>query len=132
LVLCALPFGLTIEPVGLIVVLALVGLIGLTMASISYIAALSLKDENSYAPLVFTATLPLLLLSGVLLPLSLAPDWLRTIATFNPLSHAVDAARAIFLNHLSDSSVPLGVGLMGGLAAIAVVFAARSFGRAVA
>ncbi len=33
-----------------------------------------------------TVTLPLLLLSGVLLPLSLAPAWLRTIAAANPLS----------------------------------------------
>ncbi len=132
LVLVALPFGLHIQVVGLLVMLALIALIGLLTASISYALALWLKSEDAFAPLLFTATLPLLLLSGVLLPLSLAPDWLRTIAHANPLSYAVDAARALFNNHLADASVSKGVLIMAILALIAVVIAARSFGRAVA
>ena len=74
----------------------------------------------------------LLLLSVVLLPLSLAPQWLRAIADVNPLAYAVDAARALFNNHLGDASVLRGVLIMAVLAVIAVVIAARSFGRAVA
>ena len=115
-----------------LVVLGLVSLIGIMMASTSYAVALWLKDENSYAPLVFTATLPLLLLSGVLLPLTLAPDWLRRIAAVNPLAYAVDAARAAFLLHLDDPSVTKGLVVISLLALIAVVGAARAFGRAVA
>ncbi|MDQ6899616.1 MAG: ABC transporter permease [Candidatus Dormibacteraeota bacterium] len=132
LVLLSLPFGLSIQPLGLVVVLALVALIGLLTASVSYTLALWLRDENSFAPLLFTATLPLLLLSGVLLPLSLAPDWLRAIAAANPLAYAVDAARAIFNNHLADASVAKGVLIMAVLALIAVAGAARSFNRAAA
>ncbi|HEU0168119.1 MAG TPA: ABC transporter permease, partial [Chloroflexota bacterium] len=93
---------------------------------------LALKSEDSYAPLMFTATLPLLLLSGVLLPLSLAPGWLQAIAAANPLSYAVTAARAIFLNDLSQPSVLTGVLIMAVLALVASALAARSFGRAVA
>src|ERR1700736_30797 len=85
LVVLALPFGLNINAAGLLVMLALIALLGLMMASISYSAALWLKSEDSFAPLIFTATLPVLLLSGVLLPMSLAPNWLRTIADINPL-----------------------------------------------
>ncbi|MGI8564154.1 MAG: ABC transporter permease [Candidatus Dormibacter sp.] len=132
LVLLSLPFGLSIEPLGLLVVLALVALIGLLTASVSYTLALWLRDENSFAPLLFTATLPLLLLSGVLLPLSLAPNWLRAIAAANPLAYAVDAARAIFNNHLADASVVKGVVIMAVLALVAVAGAARSFNRAAA
>src|SRR4051794_18045635 len=84
----SLPFGLKLDLLGAIVVLGLVALIGLTTACISYALALVLGDEDSFAPIVFTATLPLLLLSGVLLPLSLAPVWLRAIAYANPLSYA--------------------------------------------
>jgi ABC-2 type transport system permease protein len=132
LIVLSLPFGLSIHFTGVLVVLGLVGLLGLLMASISYACALWLKSEDSFAPLIFTATLPLLLLSGVLLPLTLAPGWLRNIAAANPLSYAVDAARAVFNDHLGDVSVEKGVLITAVLAVFAVMIAVRSFGRALA
>lgn len=132
LILLSLPFGLSIEPGGLLIMLGLIALLGLLMASLSYALALWLRSEDAFAPLLFTATLPLLLLSGVLLPLTLAPAWLRDIAKANPLAYAVDAARAIFNNDLGNASVVKGVVIMAALALVAVVVAARSFNRAVA
>ena len=132
LILMALPFGLSIHPLGIGLVLALLALLWLMMTPVSYALALWLRDENSFAPLIMTSTLPLLLLSGVLLPMSFAPNWLRIIAAINPLAYAVDAARAIFNDHLSDPSIGLAVAIMAVLAAIAACFAARAFGRAVA
>jgi ABC-2 type transport system permease protein len=132
LILVALPFGLNIDPQGVLIVLALVALIGLAIASIAYAVALWLRSEDSYAPLIFTATLPLLLLSGVLLPISLAPEWLRAIASINPLAYAVDAARAVFNGQLGDIIVVKGVLIMSVLALISTVVAARQFGRAIA
>jgi ABC-2 type transport system permease protein len=132
LILLALPFGLSINPIGVVVVLALIALIGLLTASIAYAVALWVRSEDSYAPIIFTSSLPILLLSGVLLPLGLAPQWLRSVAAVNPLSYAVDAARAVFLGHLSDPSVAKGVLIMAVLSVVAVLFGARAFGRAVA
>ena len=132
LILLALPFGLSIHPLGVVIVLALIALIGLLTASIAYAVALWLRSEDSYAPLIFTSSLPILLLSGVLLPLGLAPPWLRTIAAANPLSYAVDAARAIFIDHPGDPSVIKGVLIMLVLAVVAVGIGARAFGRAIA
>jgi ABC-2 type transport system permease protein len=131
LIAVSLPFGLQLHFGGLLVMLALQALIGLMMASASYALALWLRSEDSLAPVLTTVSLPLLLLSGVLLPLSLAPAWLRAIAAVNPLSYAVDAARAVFNDHLGDPSVFRGVVIMLVLAAAAVAWAARSFGRAV-
>ncbi len=132
LILLSLPFGLSIHPLGVVVVLALIALIGLFTASISYAVALAVSEEGVYASIVFTASLPILLLSGVLLPLGLAPQWLRTVAAINPLSYAVDAARAVFLAHLTDPSVVKGVAIMLVLSIFAILIGARSFGRAVA
>ncbi len=132
LILLALPFGLSIHPVGVVVVLALIALIGLLTASVAYAVALWVRSENSYAPIVFTAALPILLLSGVLLPLTLAPQWLRNIAALNPLSYAVDAARAVFLADLGNPSVTKGVLIMLVLSIVAIAIGARAFGRAVA
>lgn len=132
LIVLAVPFGLTLHPVGALIGLALVALIGLTTASVAYALALWLKSEDSYAPLVFTSTLPLLLLSGVLLPLTLAPGWLRALSALNPLAYAVDASRAVFLGHLDDPSVVKALLVMVPLAVAGVLAAARSFSRAVA
>jgi ABC-2 type transport system permease protein len=109
-----------------------IALIGLLTASIAYTVALWLRSEDSYAPLIFTSTLPILLTSGVLLPLGFAPQWLQNVAAFNPLSYAVNAARAIFLANLSDPSVTKGVVIMAVLCLITIVLGARAFSRAVA
>jgi ABC-2 type transport system permease protein len=77
-------------------------------------------------------TLPLLLLSGVLLPLTLAPDWLRAVAALNPLSYAVDAARALLNGDLASADVWQGFAVLAPLAALAMWWAARSFRRALA
>ena len=132
LIAVSIPFGLRFEIGPVLVVLGLVALIGLTMASTAYACALWLKSEDAYAPLIFTATLPLLLLSGVLLPLQLAPDWLRKIAGANPLSYAVDAARALFNHDAGNPSVEKGLVIMTVLGVVALVLAVRAFGRAIA
>jgi hypothetical protein len=48
------------------------------------------------------------------------------------LAYAVDAARAIFNDHLTDVSVVRGVALIAVLAVLAVVWAGRQFARAIA
>ena len=128
----AVPFGLSLRLPGVLLAFGLMAAIALLMASVSYAAALWLKDENTFGAIVFSATLPLMLLSGVLLPISLAPGWLQTVADFNPLLYAVEAQRALFANNVADVTVLKGFAAVGGLAVIAVVAAARTFGRAVA
>jgi ABC-2 type transport system permease protein len=128
----AIPFGLKPTAAGVLVMLGLVALIGLGMSSLAYAAALALKDENSYAPLVFTLSLPLLLLSGVLLPLQLAPQWLQDIAKVNPLSYAVTAARDLFNGNGSSPDVWKGLAIMAALAIVGIAIGARRFSRAIA
>src|ERR1700686_758237 len=132
LLLLAIPFGLQPTVSGVFVMLGLVALIGLGMSSLAYAAALALKSEDSYAPLIFTLSLPLLLLSGVLLPLQLAPQWLQHIAQANPLSYAVTAARDVFNGHGADPDVFKGLAIMAALAVVGVLVGARRFSRAIA
>lgn len=132
LVVCAVPFGLRVDGLGLLVVLGLLVLLGLSMVSLSYALALWLRSEDALAPLLNTVTMPLLLLSGILLPLSLAPGWLRALAALNPLSYAVDAARALFNAQLTDASIPKALAVLSALALLALAIAARSFSRATA
>jgi ABC-2 type transport system permease protein len=126
----AIPFGLNLDPIGLAVALGVLALVGLVMAPLSYAAGLVLKSEDAFAPLVQGVVMPLLLLSGILLPMALAPDWLRFLSSINPLTHAVDAVRALFNGDWGNPEVAIGVTITAVLAAVAVWIASRSFSRA--
>lgn len=132
LLLVALVLGLQASLIGVLITYGLVVLIGLLAASCSYALALAVREENTLASSLNLFTLPLLLLSGIMLPLTLAPLWLRDLATINPLSHAVDAARLLFSGNLGDPVVIRGFAIMILLAAVAVWWAARSFRSATA
>lgn len=132
LVAVAWPFGLRVSPAGFAVALVLLALLGLVLSSCSYALALALKDENVLASTLQFLTLPLLLLSGVLLPLSLAPDWLQVVASVNPLAYAVDTARALLDGDIASAEVLRGFAVLVPLAALAMWWAARSFRRALA
>jgi len=115
---------------GLLLLLVLLVIGGLTMASCSYAVALVLKNESALAAAVNLFALPLLLLSGIMLPLSLAPDILQKIATANPFAYAVDAARALIGGHLQDVAVAQAFAIFAVLGALALFWATRSIRKA--
>ena len=117
---------------GYVILLVMMTLIGVMMASVSYAVALALKDENALSASINTFVLPITLLSGVMLPLTLAPELLRTIAKFNPFSHAVDAARALVNGNFSDAAILPGFIYIGILTTLALLWVTRSFRTATA
>ena len=72
---------------------------------------------------------PVLLLSGILLPMSLAPGWLQQLAAANPFSHVVDGARAAFRGDLGDGSLAIGLVASALLAVLGLAVATRTFQR---
>jgi len=129
LVVVALPFGLRASWDGVAASVALVCLLALGVSAASYAMGLILKEEDAFAPFIQGVSLPLLLLSGVLLPMSLAPTWLRRLSQINPLTHVVDATRALFHGHFGVSSVGWGVGVTVALAALLAWWGTRTFQR---
>jgi ABC-2 type transport system permease protein len=132
LIVLSIPFGLAIDPLGVIPALGLLGLIGLGFAPLSYALGLVLRTEDAIAPVINGVSLPLLLLSGILLPMSLAPDWLRTLSTLNPLTHGVDAVRALFNGDWGNPEIVIGVAVASALAVVALWVGSRAFSRAAA
>ena len=65
-------FGLRAPLAGVCIGLGFVLLLAVSAASLSYTAGLATKDEGVYAPMLNMVALPLLLLSGILLPMSFA------------------------------------------------------------
>ena len=132
LVLVALPFGLDLDPGGVALAVVLLLAMGLAFSAISYTLALVLRSEDALAPLLNSVALPVVLLSGVLLPLSLAPTWLQRLADVNPLRHIVDATRSLFNGDVDASAVGRGTLAALVLAVVTVAIAARRFRRSVA
>jgi ABC-2 type transport system permease protein len=124
--LVAIPFGLSVNIYGFLLSLILYALIGITMASISYGFALIYKIEDALAPTLNTITLPVSLLSGIILPLALAPLWLQDLAKINPFSYAVNATRDLFAGNLQSIAIVEGFVVIGVLAIIVFFWGVRS------
>lgn len=119
--------GLQAFLTGILLSYGLVVLVGFTMSTISYAVALILQSEDALAPLLNFFLLPLQLLAGITLPLTLAPQWLQNVAFFNPLAHAVEAARQLFLGNFAATEVLWGFISMSLVAILAFYWAAKLF-----
>ena len=89
----------------------------------SYAVALRTKSEAALSAIFNLILLPILLLSGIMLPMSFAPHWIATAAHVNPLWYLVQGARNQF-------SV---LGLVAAAPwswAVAIVMSAAAFGWA--
>ena len=127
--LVAIPFGLSVNVYGFLLSLVLYALIGITMASISYGFALIYKIEDPLAPTLNTITLPVSLLSGIILPLALAPLWLQDISKVNPFSYAVNASRALFAGSFQNIAIVEGFVVIGVLAIIVFFWGLNSLNK---
>ena len=76
----------------LIVVMILVGILFASLAMIVTSYAPNFDFFNYYTELVVT---PMLFFSGVFFPLDSFPGWVKVIAQFLPLTHAVELSRAV-------------------------------------
>lgn len=82
--------------------------IGGACAASSNALALTTKSEDVMAPIVNMVMMPVLLLSGILLPMTIGPSWLIRVSDFVPFRHIVDAIRAAFRDDFSSSSLLAG------------------------
>jgi ABC-2 type transport system permease protein len=129
IIMLSWPLGLSLRPGALGGVAILLG-IGATCASLSYAVAMALRTEDALAGVLNFITVPVLLLSGMLLPLQLGPRWLQLVSNINPLKHAVDGARDLFAGEYGTSAVARGVLVTAACCAAAVWVGTRSFQRA--
>jgi ABC-2 type transport system permease protein len=81
--------------------------------------ALFLEDHDSFAAVNTMIAMPLFFTSSALMPYNVMPDWLRILASANPLSYAIDAIRAV-----NAGTLPLVQ--LGALAALCIIVGAVS------
>jgi len=128
----ALALGLRVPPMNYLLALVLLAMMVLLGVSISYALALFVPNENTLINLTNGVAQPISLLAGVLIPLSVAPLWVRDVSLWNPFAWAANGMRSIFQGHIGASVVWEAVVIMTGLAVVAVVLSSRLFSREIA
>jgi len=121
--------GLRTTPAGLLLGVLILLLLGTGLAALSMALGVVLKSEDQFAPVVTFAALPIMLLSGILLPMQLAPKWLDVLSRFNPIRYIVDGVRQVFAGHYTTRTVAEGVVAAILLAVVCVFVGTRTFNR---
>jgi len=129
LILAGLAFGLRAPLPAVLMGFVYIVLVAIGLASLSYAVALRLKSEDAFAPLINSIIVPLVLLSGIMLPLTLGPGWLQGIARISPFRYIIDAMREAYTGHYFDTIVVEGLAVAIGLAAVFMWLGSRVFVR---
>jgi ABC-2 type transport system permease protein len=133
LVVMSIPFGLSVKVGNIVLAFLLIGLIAMLLSAVSYALALKVRNEDAFAPLTNSLIMPIWLLAGIFLPMTMLPagHWLRRLSEINPFTWAVDGTRALFAGNAGDDAVWKSLVIIGALTLVAVAWAARMFARSV-
>jgi ABC-2 type transport system permease protein len=108
--------------VGIYIETGLLGALGIVLIAIvfavwftafSNIVALVTEDQESTIIGANLLQFPLLFVSSAFLPVGILPNWVQVVATFNPITYGVDAARALMLGR--DVLTVIDVTAFGGI-----------------
>lgn len=130
LVLAALAMGLRAPLAGILIGFAFVALLTLSLASLSYALAMKVGTPQEFGPAINAMTMPAMLLSGLMLPMTLAPGWLDVLSHFMPFRYLVDAVRDAYVGSYATAHMLYGVLVSLGFAALSVTVGTRVFRKA--
>jgi ABC-2 type transport system permease protein len=127
LVLAALVMGLRAPLGGILIGFAFVAVLTVSLASLSYALALKVRTPQEFGPAINAMTMPSMLLSGLMLPMTLAPNWLDLLSHFMPFRYLVDAVRAAYVGQYTGAAMLYGVLVAAGFALVSLTIGTRVF-----
>ena len=116
---------------GLVVMIFLASIFGMAWAGLSNIVALRTRNAEVTMVIGIILLFPILFLSTGFMPSSLLPDWLDTVAKFNPLTYLIDAERALVNDGWAWSLILQSIGVTVLLGAVTLTGATRAFRKAI-
>ncbi|WP_428952282.1 ABC transporter permease [Streptomyces sp. cg35] len=130
LVLAALVMGLRAPLAGVLIGFAFVALLTVALASLSYALAMKVATPQEFGPVINAVTMPSMLLSGLMLPMALAPGWLDAVSHVMPVRYLVDAMRDAYVGRYATAHMLYGALVAAAFAGLAVTVGTRVFRRA--
>jgi ABC-type multidrug transport system permease subunit len=85
--------------------LAIAALGALSLIALGLTIAARFSSDELVGGLLNTLTWPMMLLSGVWFSLEGSPDWIRHVAQIFPLTHILDAARAVMIDGAGAAAI---------------------------
>ena len=129
LVLVLLPSDFRLHVLGTLAGLLMLSVFALGIGALSFTLAAVSRSQTVFYGVQQMTNFPLVLLSGVLLPMELAPDWLYTVSRFNPAAYLVEAERALFAGNFGDGAVLYGAVASVAIAAAGLLLGGRAMSR---
>jgi len=99
----------------------------LSMISLGLIIAARMSNEEAANGLLNMASWPMMLLSGVWFSLEGSPDWVIQLADFLPLTHTLNAARAVMIDGASVMDISHHLIILLAMTALFMTIGARTF-----
>jgi ABC-2 type transport system permease protein len=124
-------FGFSVHWTGLLILSVLLGLLMVITSAFSIATALATREISGFAAVVNGINLPVLLLAGVLIPMSFGPAWLRVLAHFNPLYYLVQSSRVLAGGTLTGTAVWQAAAVLVPLTALTLAWATSVVRKAV-
>ncbi len=107
----------------LFMIVLAIGFVGLGLAIASRI-----EDPVAFPLVINFLIMPLFFLSGAIFPISMAPEWLRSISYINPVTYGVDGLRGV-ISGISEFPIWLDLVILGIFSLAMVLLGAYLFKR---
>ncbi len=99
----------------------------LSLISMGLLVAARLKSDEVASGVANAISMPMMLLSGVWFSLEGAPEWIISFAKLLPLTHVVEAARAIMLDGAGLAEVGLQLVILMGMTLLFLIVGVKFF-----
>jgi ABC-2 type transport system permease protein len=129
LILAGVAFGLRAPLPAMALSFVFIVLVSIGLASLSYAVALVLKSEDAFAPLINSVVVPLVLLSGIMIPMSRGPGWLQGLSHISPFLYIINAMRGAYFGTYWSATMVEGLAVAVGTAALFLWLGSRVFVR---
>jgi ABC-2 type transport system permease protein len=129
LILVGLAFGLRAPVTGILIGLGFIALIAVSLSALSYGIGLLTKSEAVLASGLNLLIMPIVLLSGIMLPLTIGPGWLQGIGSVSPFRYIIDAMREAYVGNYGGAVMVEGISVAVAMALICLCAATMIFLR---
>jgi ABC-2 type transport system permease protein len=121
---------LRLELLPMLAVAATVMLGAALFSTFSLAIACIVRSRERFMGIGQLLTMPLFFASSAIYPIALMPDWLKVVATLNPLSYMVDAARTMMIvGGVSERGLALDAMVLVGTVVVLLWITARLYPR---
>lgn len=127
LIVASLAFGLRAPVSGVLIGLGFIALVAVSLSAFSYGIGLLTKNESLLASGLNLLIMPVVLVSGIMLPLTIGPGWLQAIGSASPFRYIIDAMRQAYVGQFHGAVMVEGGAVAGGMALLCLGAATLMF-----